>query len=105
QKELYRSIFVEGCCYGKCGIVNKGVYYKYCGKEFWELISGIESFYIDVVEPIGRNAKEKNETYKKEYDKLINRLVKEFTNSFCKDDGSVSWEKLLKFNSSTEKSP
>lgn len=103
QKELNRSVFVEGCCYGRCGIRNKGIYYKYCGKDFWELISGIESFYIDIVEPIGYKAREKNQTYITEYNKLINRLAKEFMADFCEQDGSINWQKLLSFNSCASK--
>lgn len=33
------------------------------------------------------------------YNKAFNRLVREFSNDFCKDDGSIDWEKLVEFNS------
>ncbi len=94
-----KAEFVEGCCYGRCGVINKGFYYKYCGKDFWELISGIEDFYILVVEPIGYKAKEKNKEYQVEYEKLLNRLTKDFSNLFCRKDGSINWETILKFTS------
>ncbi|MCX7989886.1 MAG: PmeII family type II restriction endonuclease [Aquificaceae bacterium] len=93
------AIFVEGCCYGRCGIQDKGIYYKYCGKDFWELISGVESFYIDIVEPIGYRAKEKNESYRTRYDAALNRLVKEFVELFCRQDGSVDWQRVVRFTS------
>ena len=32
-------IAVNGCCYGRETRPDKGEYFKYCGQEFWELIS------------------------------------------------------------------
>ena len=37
--------------------------------------------------------------YQESYNKAANRLVREFSNIFCKDDGSIDWEKLVEFNS------
>ncbi len=37
--------------------------------------------------------------YKGSYNKAVNRLIKEFLNSFCKEDGVIDWEKLVEFNS------
>lgn len=37
--------------------------------------------------------------FKKTYMKLSNRLVREFSIDFCRDDGSIDWEKLTGFNS------
>ena len=39
------------------------------------------------------------EQYKASYAKASNRLVKQFTNDFCDEDGTISWDKLVKFNS------
>lgn len=89
--------FIEGCCYGRCGVQRKGFYSKYCGKYFWELISGIDTLFTDIIEPIGYKAKEKNEKYLREYEKLINRLSAEFMNDFCWKDGAINWEKLVSF--------
>ena len=36
---------------------------------------------------------------KEEYNKKYNCLVREFANKFCKEDGSIVWEKLVEFNS------
>ena len=38
-------------------------------------------------------------SYKESYNKAASRLVREFANSFCKDDGAIDWEKLVEFNS------
>ena len=30
--------------------------------------------------------------YKESYNRAANRLVREFSNSFCREDGSIDWE-------------
>ena len=37
--------------------------------------------------------------YKESYNKVANRLAREFSNCFCKEDSSIDWEKLVEFNS------
>lgn len=37
--------------------------------------------------------------YNESYNKAFNRLIREFSNSFCREDGSIDWEKLVTFNS------
>lgn len=37
--------------------------------------------------------------YKVSYNRAANRLVREFANSFCWEDGSIDWKKLVEFNS------
>ncbi len=102
-------ICVNGCCYGKSRLQSeyksKGNYYKYCGKRFWELISGDSDLYIKIIEPLGHEAAEKNNEFKISYGNLVNRLTKEFLEDFCMKDGSIDWEKLLVFNSSFETTP
>ena len=39
------------------------------------------------------------EEFDASYQKAANRLVREFTQEFCFEDGSIDWEKLVKFNS------
>lgn len=92
-------IAINGCCYGKDSYPDKGDYIKLCGQQFWEFISGNSQLYIDIIEPLGFKAKEKNDVYLESYAKKINMFVKEFTTEFCKDSGEIDWEKLVKFNS------
>lgn len=98
------TICVNGCCYGrsreKSEYKPKGNYYKICGARFWELISGEANLYIDLIQPIGKDAEDKNLQFRESYDALVNRLDREFLNDFCKEDGSIDWEKLVRFNSS-----
>ena len=104
EKKLMRAktgkkvIAVNGCCFGKDNKPDKGGYLKLCGQQFWELISGDEKLYIDIVEPIGYEAREKNEEFAENYAQIINKLTLEFSQKFC-DDGKINWEKLVEYNS------
>lgn len=93
-----KVIAVNGCCFGKDNKSDKGGYLKLCGQRFWELVSGDEKLYIDIVEPIGYRAKQKNEEFSENYAQIVNKLTLEFSQKFC-DDGKINWEKLIKYNS------
>lgn len=95
---------VNGCCYGKDKNPDKGDYFKYCGQKFWEFISGDKELYIEIVEPLGHTAKEKNDSFIKSYSQMINKFNKEFMLEYCNDEGTIDWGKLVKFNSGLEKS-
>ena len=93
-------IAVNGCCYGRDNKPLKTEnYYKLCGQRFWEFISGDKNLYIDIIEPIGHKAKEKNDDFVKSYSQMINKFTKQFANEFCNENGSINWEMLVKFNS------
>lgn len=90
---------VNGCCYGKDRSPDKGDYFKYCGQEFWEFISGDSSLYTELIEPLSTDAKLRNDDFLSHYNKKINIFVREFIESFCLKDGSIDWEKIVVFNS------
>lgn len=92
-------VAVNGCCYGKDNQPDKGDYFKYCGQRFWEFISGDKDLYLSIIEPLGHKAKEKNDDFLKSYAQMFNKFIKEFANDFCKTNGSIDWNKLVKFNS------
>ena len=92
-------VAVNGCCYGKDNNPDKGDYFKYCGQRFWEFISGEPNLYIEIIEPLGHKAKEKNDEFIESYSQMINKFTKEFINDFCKATGEIDWEKLVKLNS------
>ncbi len=94
-------IAVNGCCFGKSRRPEKDGYFKYCGQQFWELISGNENLYIGIIEPIGHKAKQKNEKFMNAYAQIVNKLTFEFSQKFC-EDGIINWDNLVKFNSSKE---
>lgn len=90
---------VNGCCYGKDNKPDKGDHFKYCGQRFWEFISGDSNLYIEIIEPLGHKAKEKNDDFLQSYAQMINKFTREFTQDFCKDSGEIDWAKLVRFNS------
>lgn len=89
---------VNGCCYGRGNHPDKGDYLKLCGQEFWEFISGNERLYVEIVEPLGYRAKERNEEFLVEYARILNLFTREFMDDFCVD-GRIDWDKFIQFNS------
>jgi hypothetical protein len=96
-------IAVNGCCYGKDSRSDKGDYFKFCGQLFWQLISGDEELYIRIIEPLDKQAKEKDKAFKEAYSTKVNLLTAEFLNQFC-NGGQIDWQSLIKFVSSKNSS-
>ena len=92
-------VAVNGCCYGREGRPDKGEYYKYCGQDFWALISGDTDFYKRIIEPLGHNAKQRNQDFSAQYAAVINRMSIEFSEYFCEDGGTIDWARLVAFSS------
>lgn len=83
-------VAVNGCCYGTDSKPLKNEnYYKYCGEEFWEFISGHPTLYKDIIEPLGTDSKANNENFESGLAKLKNNLIREFPNDFCSKDGAI----------------
>ena len=93
-------VCVNGCCYGQESSPDKGDYFKFCGQEFWEFISGNGNLYSEIIEPLGHKAKEKNEEFLSSYSKMINKFTADFTKDFCNSESEIDWKKLIEFNSS-----
>ena len=93
-------VAVNGCCYGRDNNPDKGDYFKYCGQKFWEFISGNPNLYIEIIEPLGHKAKEKNEEFIHLYSQIINKFTLQFSKEFCDSKGAIDCEKVVKFNSS-----
>ncbi len=92
-------VAVNGCCYGKNRTPDKGDYLKLCGQKFWEFISGDVNLYTDIIEPLGHQAKHRNEQFMQEYGRVINRFTSEFIGHFCDSDGNMLWKEIVKYNS------
>ena len=69
-------VSINGCCYGIDNNPDKGDYFKYCGQEFWEFISGNNNLYIDIIEPLGHKSKERNDEFVKSYSKMLNQFTR-----------------------------
>lgn len=89
---------VLGICYGKTRTSFLRGYMKVVGQNFWYLVSGNENLYTDIVEPLGYRAKQHNDAFIRQKGKVINSFTQEFMAEFC-IDGTIDWEKLVKFNS------
>lgn len=91
-----------GYCYGKKKESGRGkpkMYQELAGKKFWAELTGDEEFYKKIITFIGTMPEQYVASYKESYNKAANRLLREFANDFCKEDGSIDWEKLVEFNS------
>ena len=130
-KELLRKrgvtkeiVAVNGCMYGKdnqplknkvrltgTGLVNEDpdkVYYKYAGQDFWRFISGDDNLYREIITPIDREAKQRDEVFKAAYASKVNEMTQEFMLNFITDN-RIDWLKLIdhvsKRNPPREKPP
>jgi Type II restriction endonuclease EcoO109I len=91
---------VLGICYGQTKTTFLRGYMKIVGQNFWHFISENPNLYTDIIEPIGHRAKEHNENFDIERDKIISRLAIEIGNKFFNSaTGEVDWTKLVEFNS------
>jgi len=91
-----------GYCYGKKKDSGRGkpkMYQELAGKYFWTELTGDEEFYKKIITYMGDLPEKYVASYKESYNKAANRLIREFSNSFCKEDGAIDWEKLVEFNS------
>lgn len=92
-------VAINGCCYGRDNKPDKGDYFKYCGQCFWEFISGDSELFVKLIEPLGYEAKKKNDIFLESCSQMINRFTRQFADVYCKDNGEIDWEKLVRFNS------
>ena len=91
---------ILGICYGKAKTtIKRGIILQVCGQNFWYMITGNESFYKDIVQPLGYKAKESNESFEERKAEIINRLTGNFISDFCDESGKILWENVVEFNS------
>lgn len=96
--QLVRKVL--GICYGrtKTSITRDG-YLKIVGQNFWTLITGETDLYYEIIEPIGFKAREHNDKFNAERDRITNILTKQFIDQFCDETGLINWQELLQANS------
>ena len=90
-------VAVNGCCYGRDEKVDKGTHFKICGQDFWELISGDRNLYTRIIEPLGHDAKQRNDNFMRNYGTVVNRFTREFMQEFCDDTDAIDWDKLVRY--------
>lgn len=100
NKTLCEAII--GCCYGKKYSTDE-TKTTICGQRFWQFISDSETLYTDIIEPLGTDAKAKNEAYTKEYNKLLVRLTRDFIAKYCTPEGEIKWDLIAQLNAGIPK--
>ena len=102
QQAKARYMAYIGYAYGKKKESGRGkpkMYQEIAGKQFWAELTGDEDFYLKIIKFMGELPEQYVSAFKESYNKASNRLVREFSNQFCTEDGSIDWEKLVEFNS------
>ncbi|HVF50747.1 MAG TPA: PmeII family type II restriction endonuclease [Pyrinomonadaceae bacterium] len=105
-------VAVNGCMYGrdrqplknKVRVRGGGVrdeepdkvYYKYAGQDFWRFISDDDNFYREIIVPIDREAKQKDENFKAAYAAKVNEMTQDFMLNFITDN-QIDWIKLVDY--------
>ncbi len=108
-KELLREngitkeiIAVNGCMYGKDRKPFKEhkdsdkQYYKLAGQEFWNFLTGDNNLYREIITPIDKEARQKDETFKKVYEEKLNEMTQDFLENFMLGR-RIDWLKLIDF--------
>ena len=95
--EKLEIIGVNGCVYGKDNVPLKKHssdsdldYFKLCGQNFWELISGDKDLYKKLIKPLDKEVKKRDDDFKDTYVKKVNEMTKDLIDLFYtnqKQDG------------------
>jgi len=80
------------------------IYRDRSGQAFWTEITGDSDFYLKLVRLMKDVPTKHRREYTPAWDAAINRFTAEFIKDFCFPDGSIDWEKLVRFVSE-EKAP
>jgi Type II restriction endonuclease EcoO109I len=95
-------VAVNGCIYGKDRVPfkkhkDKGKqYYKYAGQEFWQFISRDGNLYREIIAPIDKEARQKDETFKKAYAAKLNEMTQDFIINFTTNN-QIDWIQLIDY--------
>jgi len=94
-----------GCGYGRANAEPTASrrFYKLAGQAFWQKITGSAEFYLDLARLMRDDPDGHKPNFRAAWDRAVNRFVREFSNRFCDNAGNILWEKLVEFNSGTER--
>ncbi len=93
-------VAVNGCIYGRNRVPLKRhadpdkQYFKHAGQEFWRFISGDDNLYREMIAPIDKEARQRDEVFKKAYAAKINEMTQDFMAHFITDN-QIDWGKLV----------
>lgn len=97
---------IVGYAYGIKNVTGRGkakIYEEVAGEEFWESLTGDKEFYKKIISYMDTLPQQYIDDFNTSYNKAYNRLVKDFSNEFCNQDGTINWEKLVDYNSGSPK--
>ncbi len=92
---------VVGYGYGKKKVTSKNekFYKELAGKDFWEWLTGDSGFYTKIVYYMDKKPEKFAAQFEEAYHRAQNRMIRDFTIKYCKEDGAIDWDALIKFNS------
>lgn len=96
---------IMGCGYGRVDSEPTASrrYYKLAGQAFWQRVTGDGEFYMKLVVLMRDDPDRHKPAFREAWDRAENRFVRGFTEGFCSPNGTILWEKLVKFNSGKER--
>ncbi|MDA7984147.1 MAG: hypothetical protein MPJ52_01095 [Alphaproteobacteria bacterium] len=89
-----RVTCIEGICYGRARIRDRGFFYTYVGPSFWQEISGREETYLWLLEVIKRHAEN---GLRGSREQACRSIVDFLDEAKISRDGKVNWENLLRY--------
>ena len=101
QQARMAFIPIIGYSYGKkrtTGGADKP-YYEFAGQRFWYEITGDPNFYQKIILYMGNLPETYAEQFNEAYAQAANRMIRDFTNDFCDQNGRIIWDLLVYFNS------
>ena len=98
-KKAYLPVVGYGYGKKKTKAGKEKFYLELAGKDFWGWLTGDVDFYTKIIEFMGTRPDEYVKEFEDAYSKAENRMIREFTIKYCKEDGSIDWDALIRFNS------
>ncbi len=96
---LYEAII--GYAYGQKNTTTRTGNWvqEIAGEDFWTAITGDRDFYKKIIGFMDELPERYVDRFNASYANASNRLIRDFSTMFCKEDGSIDWEKLVEYNS------
>lgn len=89
---------INGCSYGQI-YKDYGDFEKICGEAFWTLISGEKDLFVDIIEPLGIEAKRHNEAFELKYGSVRTKFTAQFIEKYCDKNFLIDWDLIVRLNS------
>lgn len=99
--KLFRPIIGFG--YGRKTSKKDTVIEKLAGQAFWETLTGESNFYLRISKAMERFANTHGSLYKDAFENKHQQLLREFMIDYVSPKGIILWEKVVIFNSATDK--